>query len=252
MTRVVTVTSAKGGVGKTTMTSNLGLALTQLGKSVIILDGNLTTPNLGLHLGISLFPKTLHDVLKNKAQIQEAVYTHPSGLRVIPAGLSLDDLRGINPKEFSRVISQLMGAAEIVIIDSAAGIGKETMLSLEVADDVIVVTNPELPAVTDALKIIKLSQELGAHLAGVVVNRRTGAKHELTNREIEAMLELPIVAEIPEDVHVPQAIAAKTPVVHHKPHAPSSHKIRKLAADLIGVEAMHPKKNLWQKIFGVK
>jgi septum site-determining protein MinD len=63
MTRVITVLSGKGGVGKTFVTANLGVTLAEMGKDVTILDGNLTTPNLGLHLGIPIFPRTIHDVL---------------------------------------------------------------------------------------------------------------------------------------------------------------------------------------------
>jgi septum site-determining protein MinD len=248
MTRVITITSAKGGVGKTTLTTNLGLALQELGKSTILVDGNLTTPNVSIHMGLSLFPRTLHDVLKRKSKVDEAIYHHSSGLRVMPAGLSLNDLRGVNSKEFSRVISELMGAADVVLIDASAGLGKESLLSVEVADDLLIVTNPDLPSVTDALKIIKLAQELGTRVAGVIVNRRTGKRHELTNNEIEMMLEHPVVSEIPEDHHVPVAIAAKTPIVLHNPHAPSSYEIRKLAADLLGVNALNPPKTLWQSI----
>ncbi|MBS3051549.1 MAG: P-loop NTPase, partial [Candidatus Aenigmarchaeota archaeon] len=72
MTRIIAVVSGKGGVGKTTMVANIGTALSKLGKNVIILDANLTTPSLGMHLGVPLYPVTLHDVLKGRANIKDA------------------------------------------------------------------------------------------------------------------------------------------------------------------------------------
>jgi len=79
MTRLICVSSGKGGVGKTTVTSNIGAALTQFGSDTIVLDANLTNPNLGFHLGIPLYPKTLHDVLKGEAHITEAMYITTQG-----------------------------------------------------------------------------------------------------------------------------------------------------------------------------
>ncbi len=251
MTRIITVTSAKGGVGKTTVTSNLGFALSEMGKSTIIMDGNLTTPNLGLHLGISLFPKTLHDVLKGNVELDDAIYHHPSGLRVIPAGLGLDDLRGTSPKQMHKAAEKLVGAADVVLVDAAAGLGRESLISMEIADEIVVVTNPEVPAVTDALKLIKLAEEMGTHVRGVVVNKKRGVRHELSPREVEMMLETPIISEVPHDNTVSEALAAKTPVLKHDPHTEASYAFRELAADIIGVEAKHPKKSFWQRVFGI-
>ncbi|UCD07328.1 MAG: AAA family ATPase, partial [Candidatus Aenigmatarchaeota archaeon] len=90
MTRVICVASGKGGVGKTTVVSNLSAALAALGKSVIAIDGNLTTSNLGLHLGISMYPITLQDVLRGRANIRDAVYHHQDGFKVVPADVSID------------------------------------------------------------------------------------------------------------------------------------------------------------------
>ena len=93
MTRIIGVVSGKGGVGKTTMVANVGTALAKMGKDVIVLDANLTTPSLGMHLGLPLYPVTIHDVLKGRASIKDAIYVHDSGLKIIPAGISLRDSR---------------------------------------------------------------------------------------------------------------------------------------------------------------
>lgn len=241
MTRILCVTSGKGGVGKTTITSNLGAALAELGKETLVIDANLTNANLGFHLGIPLYPKTLHDVLRGEAHITEALYIHNSGLRVIPAGLSIEDLRKTTPDKLSDVVLDLVGEPHTILIDSAAGLGKEALSAIESADEVLIVTNPELPAVTDALKTASLAEQLGAQISGVVLNRITGAPSELNLEEVEAMIGHNIIAAVPEDSKVREAIAVKMPVVQYKANSPAAMKIKKLAADIAGVDFYMPK-----------
>lgn len=236
MTRLVGIVSAKGGVGKTTLVANLGACLAGFGKNVIVLDSNLTTPNLGLHLGIPLYPVTLHDVLKGKAKIEEAVYNHPSGLKIIPAGIALSDLRGVDPRDLQNALLDLLGSAEIILLDASAGLGREALSAIEASDEIILITTPELPAVTDVLKAAKLAEQVGTKVLGIVINRITGKHYEMSNGDIKRMLDLEIIAEIPEDIAVPESIANRVPVVYHKPSSKSSQEIKRLAARLVGFE----------------
>src|SRR3989304_5349675 len=96
MSRIITITSGKGGVGKTTTSINLATALNFFGKEVIIVDANLTTPNVGLHLGAPIVPISLNHVLQGKAKIQDAIYEHESGTKILPSSLSISELRKIN------------------------------------------------------------------------------------------------------------------------------------------------------------
>lgn len=237
MTRIITVLSGKGGVGKTTLVANLGTSLASMGKDVTIFDANLTTPNLGLHLGIPLFPVTLHDVLKGTANIKDAVYWHDSGLKIVPAGLSLKDLRGSDARELPNALLDLLGSTDIILLDASAGLGRETMAAIEASDEVILVTNPDLPSVTDALKAAKLAEQMGSKITGVVINRVSGKDYEMDIREIESMLEgIPILSQVPEDLSVQKAIAKRVPVVQHSPNSAASQEIKRLAAQLIGRE----------------
>jgi len=225
----------KGGVGKSTLTANVGACLTEFGKDVIVVDGNLTTPNLGFHLGVPLYPRTIHDAMKGKVRIDEAIFYHQSGLKVIPAGISLNDLREINPSQLSTSLLDLLGKADIIIIDAAAGLGKEALSALEASDDLVLVSTPDLPSITDSLKALKMAERLGTKPLGIVVNRVLGKRFEMTRSEIRNMLDLPIIAEIPEDYSVPDAISKKIPVVHYKPFSPAAQNIRSLSARLIGM-----------------
>jgi septum site-determining protein MinD len=245
MTRIISVLSGKGGVGKTTIVSNLGASLVKRGKNVIILDGNVTTPNLSLHLGIPFYPITLHDVIKKKAPIESAIYHHESGLKIVPASLSYDAIKDMDMEKFQTIILKLLGKADIVIVDAAAGLGREAMAAINVADDLLIVTNPELPAVTDALKTIKIAEEKGTRVIGVVVNRIKGLRHELSLNDIKSILEVPIMAAVPEDLAVPRSIAKRLPVVHHKPNSRASLEFQRLAARIVGEPWTEIKRKSW-------
>ncbi len=171
MTRFIAVVSGKGGVGKTTTSINLGVALKNLGRDSIVLDGSITTPDIGLHLGVPKLPITLHNVLEGDKSILNATYAHASGLKVIPADISFKALKKLNLKKLKEVFKGLKGASEIVIMDCGAGLGKDVISFMKFADEVLIVTNPELTAVTNALKTIRLAEENNITVLGVVLNR---------------------------------------------------------------------------------
>ncbi|MBI2579464.1 MAG: P-loop NTPase [Candidatus Aenigmarchaeota archaeon] len=237
MTRIIACVSGKGGVGKTTIVSNLGVALAALGKNVIVVDTNLTTPNLGIHFGMPLYPTTIHDVLKGTASIRDAIYHHDSGVKIVPAGLSLRDLRGVDSKDLPNVLLDLLGSADMVLLDSSAGLGKETLSSIEAADEMMVITSPELTSVADALKASKLAQQLGTKVIGAAINRVSGKPHEMRTEDVQNMLgDAEILAKIPEHIDVQKAIAKRNPVVLSAPNSPASREIRKLAGRIAGIE----------------
>ncbi|MFB6088776.1 MAG: cell division ATPase MinD [Candidatus Aenigmatarchaeota archaeon] len=237
MARIIAVASGKGGVGKTTTISNLGAILTEVGKEVVVVDGNLTTPNLSLHFGIPLYPITLHDVLKGDAYITEAMYIHPSGVRIVPASLSIDDMEGTDVRDVPSTLTDLLGNTEMILMDTAAGLGQETISTLEAADELLLVTQPDLPSITDALKTKRVAEEMGTEILGAVLNKVRGSKTQLTESEARDMLDnIPLLAKIPHDNNVPESINMKRPVVHHSPDSPASSGFRQLASELIGEE----------------
>ena len=237
MTRIIGVVSGKGGVGKTTMVANLGMALAKMGRNVVILDANLTTPSLGLHLGLPLYPVTLHDVLKGRANIKDAIYMHESGVKIIPAGISLRDMRGVDSKDLPNALLDLLGSAEIVLLDASAGFGRETLAAIEAADEIVIVTNPEISAVTDALKASKIAEQLGTKVTGLILNHVTGKNYEMSTRDIMGMLDnVTLIGEVPEDSEVQKAVALRMPVVRNNPKSAASNKIMRIAASLVGEE----------------
>ncbi len=243
MTRLIVITSGKGGVGKTTLTSNLAAALTYFGQNVIALDGNLTTPNLGIHTGMHLTPHSLHDVLRGETRLKDAIYPHAYGFKVIPSSIGLNDLKGVDITKLPEITFSLLGKADYVILDSAAGLGREALSALSASNETIVITNPDVPSVTDALKIIKIAEESNVKVIGAVVNRVKGKKYELSTEQITDILGIPIIAEIPEDKNVPISISEKKPVIDHAPDSPAAVEIKKLAAWMTGKKYESPKKS---------
>jgi len=249
MARVIAVLSGKGGVGKSTVTANLAHSLTQLGQDTIALDSNLTTPHLGLHLGMHLVPKTLHDVLRGDSELENTIYFHPSGFRVVPASMNVNDLVGVDPGRLIEVVVKLSGRCDVLLLDAAPGLGREAISSIQAADEALIVTNPNLSSVVDALKTLKIAESMGKKILGVVVNRITGNSHEMNREEIENLIGIPILTEIPEDRKIVESVALKIPVVSYKPSSPAAIELKRLAHSLTGKEFQEGRPGVFGRMF---
>jgi septum site-determining protein MinD len=249
MARIIVINSGKGGVGKTTTAINLGASLNKLNKEVIIIDANLNTPNVGLQLGAPIVPITLNHVLKGKAEIEEAIYEHHSGTKIIPSSLSIKELTKFNVKKFPEITQKLSKLCDYVIIDSAAGFGEEVIAVLSAADEIIIVTNPEMPAVTDALKSVKVAREMGKEINGIIVTRHLNAKYEMPLSSIKSMLEAQIIGVIPEDKAVKEALNLRDAVSHTHPKSKVARKYLEIARKVNG-EMVKEKDGFWIRVFG--
>jgi septum site-determining protein MinD len=258
MSKVYAIISGKGGVGKTTTAINIGSSFTKLGQDVIVIDGNLTTPNIGIHLGAPIVPITLNHILNGEAKLEDSIYEHESGTKIIPASLSLKETEKINYKRFPEITRKLKKIGEHIFIDSPAGLGEEAKATINASDEIIIVTNPEIAAVTDALKTIKLAEEMNKPVIGVIITRCQGGKTEMPISNIKEMLEVPILGIIPEDIAIKESQVIKNSVIHTHPKSDASESYMKTSRRLLGedvrfdppIQVRGFKKLL--RIFGIK
>jgi len=234
MAKVYAIISGKGGVGKTTSAINLGTSLNQLGEDVIIVDGNLTTPNIGIHLGAPIVPITLNHVLSNQAKLEDAIYEHESGTKIMPASLSLKETKKIDPKKLSDITKRLKKITNYIIIDCAAGLGEEAKSTIKAADEIIIIANPEIASVTDALKTIKLSEEMNKTIKGLIITRYKGKKTDMSIPNIRDMLEIPLIGIIPEDEAVRESQVIKNPVILTHPKSKASRNYEIASRRILG------------------
>jgi septum site-determining protein MinD len=247
MGKVYVVISGKGGVGKTTSSINLALCMNEFGKEVIIVDANMTTPNVGLHLGSPIVPITLNHVINDDAKVEEAIYEHESGTKIMPASLSIGELNKIKHEKLPEVTKKLRKIADIILLDSSAGLGEEAKSAIKSADEVIIITNPETSAVTDALKTIKLAEAMDKKVVGVIVTRHEDKKWEMEIPTIKDMLEVPILGVIPEDDSVKESQRMKNGVVKTHPRSRAARSYNKIARRILGPEYMKKVEDKAQK-----
>jgi len=209
------------------------------------MDADIGMANLGLSLGLVDVPVTLHEVLSGKASIKEAIYEGPGGVRVVPSGISLQGFQQSNPELLRDILKDLTDTLDFLLIDAPAGISRDGVVPLAVADDVILVVNPELSSIVDAMKTKILTEVVGGHVHGAIVNRATPESMGTISQKMEKVLGTRVIGMIPEDPNVRKSASAKTPVVLRYPASGSSIAFKKIAADLAGIT--YDKKTMQQK-----
>ena len=206
--KVVTVTSGKGGVGKTTITANIGTALAQNGEKVVCLDADIGLRNLDVVLGLeNRIVYDVVDVVEGRCRLRQAMIRDKRNpnLFLIPAAQTRDK-NAVSPSDMVRLCEELREDHDWILVDSPAGIERGFRNAIAPADIVLVVTNPEVSAVRDADRIIGLIEAEEKGPARLIVNR---IKQDLVRRgdmlSIEDILELlavDLIGIIPEDEHV--------------------------------------------------
>ena len=236
--KIIGVVSGKGGVGKTVSAVNLALALHQFGEDVVVVDADTSASNLGMHLGINSCPNNLYEVLMGHTSVDKSIYLHSTGLKILPSAIDLKSLDA-NVSKLRSVLKSIPN--KYVIVDAPPGLDAVSRTILDACDEILLVTNPEMPIVTNAVKVARVAQELDKTMLGVLVNRTQGVLWELTPKEIELMCELSIVGIIPEDANIKKSIYNKYPVLVQSPYSKSSIAYKELAAKLLGGTYNPPK-----------
>lgn len=237
--RTITVAGGKGGVGKSTVTVNLGMALSMAGRDVMLLDADMGMANLDVLLGLTPSRHIGH-LLDGSCSLEELVLPGPHGLKVIPAGSGARRLAQLGNGEHAAVIrafDELVQPPEYLLVDTAAGVSDNVALFAAAADDVILVVCDEPASMTDAYALIKvLSRDFGVRRYHVLANmvRHAGEARQLftklarvSDRFLDVTLDF--VGMVPHDEHLRQAIRRQSAVVDTAPGSRSAQGFKQLA-----------------------
>ena len=233
MGTILGVVSAKGGVGKTTIVANLGVALAkEFKKRVLAVDGNITAPNLALYLEMIRPPVTIYDVLEKNIPITHAIFSHASGLDVVPG--SIRELNTIKTENLGYAIGTVSDQYDMVLLDSGPSVGDDVLSVLKASDELLIVTVPEFLIVATTYKTVNLARTLGKPIRGIVLNKVRGKKYEMTKEEVEETVGLPVIGIIKEDKKIRESVNHGYSVVEQFPKSRASRQFKTLAASLIG------------------
>lgn len=247
--RVISVTSGKGGVGKTNFTVNLALALVQLGQRVVVLDGDLGMANVNIACGIA--PRyTVEHLLNGEKPIEEILVQSSGGIGILPGGSGIQALASLDRKQIEYVIAnlgRLEATTDVLIIDTGAGLGDTVTNFLRASDELILLTTREPTALSDAYGLLKSLSPLEIPVS-VVVNRvKNEAEARLTYQRLEVAAHkflntsLNFLGWVYEDTNVIQAVMKQEPLGLSYPGSPAYRCIQWIAGSMMGLSLAAPR-----------
>ena len=203
--KVTNIISGKGGVGKTTIVANLGFALAEMGRNVLLIDADITMANLKFYFGLNESENTLHEILSGKIYINQAIYPVYENLKVLPCGTSIKGFLDADVGKLRKILEEVRNEYEFVIVDTSAGITKAVITAIITSDESILVVNPNLISLNAAGMLQSIAEQSNAQISGVILNRFNKTAG-MEPDEVLDILRVPLLGIIPEDKNVEKAI----------------------------------------------
>lgn len=246
-TKIITIASGKGGVGKTNISTNLALAYAKIGKKVIVLDADLGLANVNVVMG--MIPKyNLYHVIRKQKTMKEVILDTDYGIQIVAGASGFSKIANLSDEERDSFISELteLSSADIIIIDTSAGVSSNVLSFVEAADEVLIVTTPEPTAITDAYGIIKIISTEIDNLdldLKLIVNRVasvTEAK-KISQRVINIAgqflnLKVDYLGFVYEDPSVPNSVRKQIPFMVADPNGKASGCMQHIVGRLENIE----------------
>lgn len=208
MSRIIVITSGKGGVGKTTVTANLGMAIARSGHRVALVDADFGLRNLDLLLGLeNRVVYTAVEVLAGQCRLEQALVKdkRQEGLVLLPAAQSRSK-DAVTPSQMKKLLSVLSEKYEYVLVDCPAGIETGFQNAIAAASEALVVTTPEIAAVRDADRVVGLLEAQGIKRIHLIVNRlkpaMVQAEQMMSVQDVQELLAIPLIGVVPDDERV--------------------------------------------------
>ncbi|WP_068786036.1 MinD/ParA family protein [Paenibacillus phocaensis] len=248
--KILTISSGKGGVGKSNFTLNFALALKSLGRKVLIFDADIGMANIDVLMGVR--PRyNLYHLLKGEKNITEIVELGSNALPFIAGGSGLADLFSLSEGDLNYFTSQIEMISEemdFILFDTGAGLSKETLKFITAADECLVVTTPEPTSITDAYALIKVVHGMEVDIPfRLVINRVSGeleAKQVADKISLVARrflnMEIPTLGYLSDDSHVMQAVKKQVPFSIAFPGCSAARDIQRLAQAYLNVPQTKP------------
>jgi len=241
--RVMAITSGKGGVGKTNVVAGLAIALSNMGQKVVVLDADFGLANIDILLGLTP-THTLEHVLRGEKVLEEIMVEGPNGIRVIPASSGIQELTRLDAASELRLIQGLQRVAEgqdWLLIDTAAGIHDSVIKLIMAAQEIVLVTTPEPTSLVDAYAMVKVVhlRDATKPIWLLINNSQTETEAEETIEQLQAATlrflgrELQVLGMIPSDAHVLQAVRQQRSVVDLYPRSPAAIAFQSIASQVL-------------------
>lgn len=230
MGKSIGIIAIKGGVGKTTISASLATHLAdKYNKKVLLVDANYSAPNLGLHMDIINPEQTIHHVLSEQTKIRSAIHKK-HGVDVIPGSLIYD--KKMNLFKLKDRLKTIKNDYDFVIIDSSPSLNDEVLSTMLASDMLFVVSTPDYPTLSCSIKAAKLAKQRGKPIAGLILNKLRCPEYEINLQDMEEILDLPVLARIPDDKKNIRALFERKPLTLINKKTKFSKEIENLSTAL--------------------
>lgn len=260
--KIITVTSGKGGVGKSNFVVNLGVILQNKGNKVLIFDADLGMGNDDVLMGI--YPKhNIFDIIFTDLTIKDIIISGTNGVSLIPAGTGLNKVQELTKAErhtFLKKIEEL-DEFDYILMDTGAGVSKDILSFICVSEELIIITTPEPTSLTDAYSLIKATDHFGLKSSAKIVVNKAFTKEEAEEtynkfeRTVNRFLKIKVeyLGCILDDKKLVQSVRQQKPCTVLYPNSDASKNIENIAMKLIGqdIEALSGVKGLFKKLFNI-